>query len=151
MEKSMEKKFILLNIFLLSRFVVKTGKTLDKEKTMTFIIMGLLVQKPRTIQELANLLTVNHSFMSSTLSRMQKAGLIEKTVHKDHRCKLITLSPKSTDIRESFKNEGYKIADILFKNMSEKEINEFGQLLNKLNLDYKTVTKLVEYDFPSMI
>ena len=59
MEKSMEKKFILLNIFLLSRFVVKTGKTLDKEKTMTFIIMGLLVQKPRTIQELANLLNAH--------------------------------------------------------------------------------------------
>jgi len=147
----MDKRFILLNMFLLSRFVVKTGKILNTEKTMTFLLLGLLVQKPRTIQELANLLTVNHSFMSSTLSKMEKVGFIQKTVHKDQRCRLITLGEKSQSLRETFKNEGYKIADILFKNMTEDEINQFGQLLSKLNLDFKKVTKLVKFDFTSMV
>lgn len=148
--KKANVKSTMLKIYILSRFVINTCKKLDKEKTLMFTLLALIEEKPRTIRELANLFSVNHSFMSTVISRLEKKDLVKKKVHKDQRYRQIILGAKGKEARELISGQGFKIADILMKNLSDDEIVKLHDLISKLNLDCKEIMTKVGLDYKTL-
>jgi DNA-binding MarR family transcriptional regulator len=149
--KKMDRKTTMLQIYLLSRFVIKACKKLDKDKTIRFTILGLIDKRPMTVRKLADLFTVNHSFMSATICEMEHEGLIKKTVSKDQRCRTVSITGKGKKARSVVGKEGNNIAKVLFQNMTKEEIGTLGILISKVNKDYKALTSNRNFDYKSLM
>ncbi len=141
-----DKKGVLIKMYLIGRTLVKAGKKLDKGKTMLFITLFLLDEKPRTIQELSVLFSVNHSFMSAFISDLEKKGIIKKKLTKDHRFRKVNISVKGKELRRQIAHEGHRISNTLSKNLSEEEILLMNKLLDKLNVSYDELLNVFDYD-----
>lgn len=156
----MEKKGIkhnyesaLVQIYLLSRYVVLVCKKYSKDSQLVpiFVTMYLLSEKPRTVRELASLFSVNHSFMSSFISDLEKKGYVQKKRHKDHRFRSIELTPKGKKTAKVINELGQTHAENLFQNMTEKEMKVLEEVFHKFNRKYdlrKDLAKIMEKGMP---
>ena len=101
-------KLAMMNLYLVSRRIIKLCKHLDSSRIMKNLIMLNLKLGSKTIRELSDIFDTKHSWMSSTISKMEKQGIVSKEKHKDPRCKLIQLTPKGLQAeREMEKNMDY--------------------------------------------
>ncbi len=104
-----------------------------------------------TVRKLADMFTVNHSFMSATVCKMEKEGLIKKTVSKDQRCRTVSITDKGKKARSLVGKEGSNIAKVLFQNMTKEEVSTLGILISKVNRDYKALTSNRNFDYKSLM
>ena len=147
----MNKKGIkpLVQIYLLSRYVILMCKKCSKDSGLIarFVAIQLLSEKPRTVRELSSLFSVNHSFMSSFISDLEKKGYVRKKRHKDNRFRLIELTPKGKEMAKAINQLGQTDAEGLFSNMTETEIKTLEKMLCKINKKHdfkKTLDEMID-------
>lgn len=138
MKKTGEKKghqSALIQVYLLSRYIIHLCKKYNKDNELVtrFITMYLINEKSRTVRELADLFSVNHSFMSAFISKLEKKGLIRKKPHKDNRFRLIELTSKGKEATKSISRLGGIHAQGLFNKMPEEEVEQLEKLIIKIN------------------
>lgn len=132
------KKFghenVLVKIYLLSRYVIKNSKKFSKKALLRAVLTHILNEKPRTVRELSTLYSTNHSFMSATVSMMEKEGLVKKKRHKDQRFRVVHLTPKGRKLVGHVKEAGCECCEGFFSKLTDKEVEQLGDLIS--NLDY---------------
>ena len=134
--KKFDSKPILVNLYLLSRFIIKNSKKMPKETVLRSIIITLLDEKPRTVRELSKMYSTNHSFMSATVAMLEKEGLVKKKRHKDQRYRIVSLTPKGRKMLEEVQKFRCKYCESFFSKMADEEVKKLGELILKLNYDY---------------
>ncbi|WP_083318228.1 MarR family winged helix-turn-helix transcriptional regulator [Floricoccus tropicus] len=94
--------------------------------------------------ELAERLGVSKATISKILKKMEEKNLIEKIPSKtDKRSTYIKLTEEGLKKLKYFLPYNYKAVDQLFSNFSEKELENFAQLLEKLE-NNKEKLKIME-------
>lgn len=117
-------KLAMMDLYLLSRRIIKRCKQLDSDRIMTSLILFNLKLSPKTIRGLSDIFDTKHSWMSSMISKLENAGWITKEKHKDPRCKLIKLTPAGVQAeKESGKQMAFHYSKA-FADMTDKEIED---------------------------
>ncbi len=130
-------KIAMMNLYLVSRRIIKLCKHLDSSRIMKNLIMLNLKVGPKTIRELSDLFDTKHSWMSSTISKMEKQGVISKEKHKDPRCKLIKLTPAGIEAEKEMEKYMDYHCHKAFSDLNEKEVENLSNLVKKVKTDYQ--------------
>ncbi len=84
-------------------------------------------------KELADFLGVSPASIATSLKRMSKAGLIERTADEnDRRINRIRLTPKGDEVRTAGKNECDRVDKAMFSGFTDEEIIAFSDMLSKI-------------------
>ncbi|MBQ2652329.1 MAG: MarR family transcriptional regulator [Methanobrevibacter sp.] len=81
-------------------------------------------------EELASKIHVNESTVTRNLNKLEKKGLITKTPQK--RKKIINVTPKGGEIAQKVLDYDEKWDEIIQKNLTQKEFQDFKKLLKKI-------------------
>ena len=84
-------------------------------------------------KELADFLGVSTASIATSLKRMSKSGLIERTADEnDRRINRLKLSEKGDELRLAGKSECDRIDRAMFSGFSDEEITAFSGMLSKI-------------------
>ena len=84
-------------------------------------------------KELADFLGVSTASIATSLKRMSKSGLIERTAdEKDRRINRLRLTEKGNEIRLAGRAECERIDKMMFNGFTDKEIEAFSDMLSKI-------------------
>ena len=84
-------------------------------------------------KELADFLGVSTASIATSLKRMSKSGLIEKTSdEKDRRINRLRLTKKGNEVRLAGRSECERIDKVMFSGFSDEEIAAFSDMLSKI-------------------
>lgn len=84
-------------------------------------------------KELAGFLGVSTASIATSLKRMSKSGLIERTAdEKDRRINRLRLTEKGNEIRLAGRAECERIDRAMFTGFSDEEITAFSDMLSKI-------------------
>ncbi len=84
-------------------------------------------------KELADFLGVSTASIATSLKRMSKSGLIERTAdEKDRRINRLSLTEKGNEIRLAGRAECERIDKAMFSGFSDDEITAFSDMLSKI-------------------
>ena len=135
--KKFDSKSVLVNLYLLSRFIIKNSKKMPRETVLRSIIITLLGEKPYTVRDLSKIYSTNHSFMSAAVAMLEKEGLVKKKRHKDQRYRVVSLTPKGRKILEGIQKIRCEYCEGFFSKLTDEEVKKLGDLIFKLDLDYR--------------
>ena len=135
--KKFDSKSVLVNLYLLSRFIIKNSKRMPREIVLRSIIITLLDEKPRTVRELSKIYSTNHSFMSAVVAMLEKEGLVKKKRFKDQRYRVVSLTPKGREMLKEIYKIRCEYCTGFFSKMTDEEVKKLGDLILKLDLDYR--------------
>lgn len=121
--------------YLLSRAAIATAKKYNKGKDpIAFQVMAVLKNGPMPVRRLANIFSVKSSYMSGCITKLENAGLIEKITTVDQRYRVIK-NIENEKTEQILLNELGRISSIIFKDLSENEIELLAEILSRINLD----------------
>lgn len=93
-------------------------------------------------KDLEDILNLRRATVSGVLQTMEKNGLLDRQIAKnDARVKKIILSKKAEQLFLEKKKQFEKIEKALVQDISEKELRTFSNVLNKMMLNAKKVSK----------
>lgn len=105
-----------------------------KDVNLSYGLYPLLIKvyrlKKVSQEELANLLHINESTVTRNLDKLEKKGLIIKTPEK--RKKIISVTDKGADIARKIMDYDKKWDEIIKKNMTNEEYDNFQKTLIKI-------------------
>jgi len=119
----------------MSREFINTNVTPPSASQM-LIVDYMLDHKDSEIyqKDLENILGLRRATVSGVLKTMEKHNLIKREISSnDVRCKKVMLTNTAIKHFESGKKKFLELRDILFDNLSEKELKEFSKIINKMN------------------
>ncbi len=141
MIRKMEDK-LLYNLNLLNKLIVreffnnnKDIFTSDVSATQMIIMDYILTHQDEDIyqKDLENILHLRRATVSGVLQTMEKHELVERVLcKKDVRCKKIILKKKAKLMFDSKKRDFLKLEEILKKDLSEEEINNFCHIIQSM-------------------
>ena len=132
-----DPKLAIMNLYLMSRRILKQMKRMDSNRVMKHLILLHLSEQSHTIRELSDIFDVNHSFMSSRISAMEKEGVIKKGKSKeDTRYTNIIITTKGLTAVKVIKKFMDKYCKITFEKLTPKEIGVIASLAPKVRTDY---------------
>ena len=126
----------LRRLYLFSRRVIKFCKYLNSEQIIRHLIIYTIGQKSYSIKELASLFNISHPWMSATVSKLEKKGIVTKKTNEDSRCRIVVLTPKGEKIRGDIKLRMDAHCEHAFENITEQEVELMGKLVMRINYDY---------------
>ncbi len=128
----------LTNLYLVARRMLNFSKKVQGDMVLRSSLLVVICEKPRTVRELTDMCSVQHSFMSSIITKMEEEGLLKKRTNKDKRYRLISITPKGRKMLEFLiEKNGRRRVEGFFANMTDKEIDQLDQLILKFNFSYK--------------
>lgn len=148
----MKQNSILLEIKSLEKMIFRTFIKCDKDKinfmptpTQMQILEYIFKHQNSEIyqKDLEEILNLRRATVSGVLKTMEKNNLIERIVDStDTRTKKIILNPKTYDLFLKKKQEMKELEEIVVDGISEKEIEEFLNVLNKIKMNVKKYNTL---------
>ena len=137
---------VLKNIKIFHQLVINSIGVKDMPKypsvtTTQIQIMEYIINRPKKCalqQEFEKVFGLSRATVSSVLSTMEKNGLIVRiTDNTDNRTKKIVLSSNAQRVFNSSKEKIKKIEDICLKDITEKDLNTFINVLSKMTENLK--------------
>lgn len=132
---------VLKNIKIFHQLVINSIGVKDMPKypsvtTTQIQIMEYIISRPKKCalqKEFEKVLGLSRATVSSVLITMEKNGLIVRiTDNTDNRTKKIVLSSNAQRVFNSSKEKIKKIEDICLKDITEKDLNTFINVLSKM-------------------
>lgn len=153
----MKNNSVLLEIKSLEKMIFRSLINCDKEKVGNFISVPtptqmqileyILNHQEEEIyqKDLENILNLRRATVSGVLQTMEKNNLIERVVAlNDARVKKIILNPKTKELFLEKRKQMEELEEIIIDGISEKEIEEFLNVLNKIKGNVKNYNILKE-------
>lgn len=137
---------VLKNIKIFHQLVINSIGVKDMPKypsvtTTQIQIMEYIISRPKKCalqKEFEKVLGLSRATVSSVLITMEKNGLIVRiTDNTDNRTKKIVLSSDAQRVFNSSKEKIKKIEDICLKDITEKDLNTFINVLSKMTENLK--------------
>ena len=137
---------VLKNIKIFHQLVINSIGVKDMPKypsvtTTQILIMEYIISRPKKCalqKEFEKVLGLSRATVSSVLITMEKNGLIVRiTDNTDNRTKKIVLSSNAQRVFNSSKEKIKKIEDICLKDITEKDLNTFINVLSKMTENLK--------------
>ena len=137
---------VLKNIKIFHQLVINSIGVKDMPKypsvtTTQIQIMEYIISRPKKCalqKEFEKVLGLSRATVSSVLITMEKNGLIVRiTDNTDNRTKKIVLSSNAQRVFNSSKEKIKKIEDICLKDITEKDLNTFINVLSKMTENLK--------------
>ena len=137
---------VLKNIKIFHQLVINSIGVKDMPKypsvtTTQIQIMEYIISRPKKCalqKEFEKVLRLSRATVSSVLITMEKNGLIVRiTDNTDNRTKKIVLSSNAQRVFNSSKEKIKKIEDICLKDITEKDLNTFINVLSKMTENLK--------------
>lgn len=137
---------VLKNIKIFHQLVINSIGVKDMPKypsvtTTQIQIMEYIISRPKKCalqKEFEKVLGLSRATISSVLITMEKNGLIVRiTDNTDNRTKKIVLSSNAQRVFNSSKEKIKKIEDICLKDITEKDLNTFINVLSKMTENLK--------------
>lgn len=137
---------VLKNIKIFHQLVINSIGVKDMPKypsvtTTQIQIMEYIISRPKKCalqKEFEKVLGLSRATVSSVLITMEKNGLIVRiTDNIDTRTKKIVLSNNAQRVFNSSKEKIKKIEDICLKDITEKDLNTFINVLSKMTENLK--------------
>ena len=137
---------VLKNIKIFHQLVINSIGVKDMPKypsvtTTQIQIMEYIISRPKKCalqKEFEKVLGLSRATISSVLITMEKNGLIVRiTDNIDTRTKKIVLSSNAQRVFNSSKEKIKKIEDICLKDITEKDLNTFINVLSKMTENLK--------------
>lgn len=137
---------VLKNIKIFHQLVINSIGVKDMPKypsvtTTQIQIMEYIINRPKKCalqKEFEKVLGLSRATVSSVLITMEKNGLIVRiTDNTDNRTKKIVLSSNAQRVFNSSKEKIKKIEDICLKDITEKDLNTFINVLSKMTENLK--------------
>ena len=137
---------VLKNIKIFHQLVINSIGVKDMPKypsvtTTQIQIMEYIISRPKKCalqKEFEKVLGLSRATVSSVLITMEKNGLIVRiTDNTDNRTKKIVLSSNAQRVFNSSKEKIKKIEDICLKDITEKGLNTFINVLSKMTENLK--------------
>ncbi|MFW9973471.1 MAG: MarR family winged helix-turn-helix transcriptional regulator [Candidatus Odinarchaeota archaeon] len=137
MEKLREGGFLITKIRQLSQRIFNKlleDYKLDDISAAQGRVMFPLWQKDNiSFQDLKKKAMLSKATLSYMLDKLEEAGHIERIrSEKDKRTIYIKLTKKNKELQEKYYNVSKEMANIFYKDFSEKEIDEFENYLRRL-------------------
>ena len=125
---------------LLQPFFLEIGLTVGQGQPR--ILKTLLEHGPMTQRELADLCRLDVTTMSRTLDRLSEAGLLKRTrKEQSRRANSIELTPLGREKALLVKAGFAKLNEIIGEGLSEKELEELGNGLEKIRENIQKAQK----------
>lgn len=153
----MKNNSVLLEIKSLEKMIFRSLINCDKEKVSNFISVStptqmqileyILNHQEEEIyqKDLEYILNLRRATVSGVLQTMEKNNLIERVVaSNDARVKKIILNPKTKELFLEKRKQMEELEEIIIDGISEKEIEEFLNVLNKIKGNVKNYNILKE-------
>ena len=137
---------VLKNIKIFHQLVINSIGVKDMSKypsvtTTQIQIMEYIISRPKKCalqKEFEKVLGLSRATVSSVLITMEKNGLIVRiTDNTENRTKKIVLSSNAQRVFNSSKEKIKKIEDICLKDITEKDLNTFINVLSKMTENLK--------------
>lgn len=94
---------------------------------------------PPTQRQISEKLDISAATVAVTIKKLETAGYIEKdSSQNDRRCNRIIISDKGKKILEKAKNIFLDIDTLMFSGLSENELCQFAECLEKIQNNLKT-------------
>ncbi|UCC20285.1 MAG: MarR family transcriptional regulator [Promethearchaeota archaeon] len=137
MEKLREGGFLITKIRQLSQRIFNKlleDNKLDEISAAQGRVMFPLWQKDNiSFQDLKKKALLSKATLSYMLDKLEEAGHIKRIrSEKDKRTIYIKLTKKNKELQEKYYQVSKEMADIFYKDFSEKEIDEFENYLRRL-------------------
>ncbi len=95
--------------------------------------------EPPTQRQIAEKLDISAATVAVTIKKLEAAGYLEKTQSDgDSRCNRIVLSEKGKEILIKAKDILSEIDSLMFVGISDKELTEFSECLEKIQKNLKS-------------
>lgn len=86
-----------------------------------------------TQKEIADAIHVTPASVAISTKRMQKAGLLEKTVSNNNlRCNRLTVTLKGRELSRQYRSKFDEVDQKMFASFAESELEQFGGYLDRL-------------------
>ena len=141
MENSVLKNIKIFHQLVINSIGVKDMPKYPSVTTTQIQIMEYIISRPKKCalqKEFEKVLGLSRATVSSVLITMEKNGLIVRiTDNTDTRTKKIVLSSNAQKVFNRFKEKIKKIEDICLKDITEKDLNTFINVLSKMTENLK--------------
>lgn len=141
MDNSVLKNIKIFNQLVINSIGVKDMPKYPSVTTTQIQIMEYIISRPKKCalqKEFEKVLGLSRATVSSVLITMEKNGLIVRiTDNTDNRTKKIVLSSNAQRVFNSSKEKIKKIEDICLKDITEKDLNTFINVLSKMTENLK--------------
>lgn len=141
MENSVLKNIKIFHQLVINSIGVKDMPKYPSVTTTQIQIMEYIISGPKKCalqKEFEKVLGLSRATVSSVLITMEKNGLIVRiTDNTDTRTKKIVLSNNAQKVFNSSKEKIKKIEDICLKDITEKDLNTFINVLSKMTENLK--------------
>ena len=141
MENSVLKNIKIFHQLVINSIGVKDMPKYPSVTTTQIQIMEYIISRPKKCalqKEFEKVLGLSRATVSSVLITMEKNGLIVRiTDNTDTRTKKIVLSSNAQKVLNRSKKKIKKIEDICLKDITEKDLNTFINVLSKMTENLK--------------
>ena len=141
MDNSVLKNIKIFHQLVINSIGVKDIPKYPSVTTTQIQIMEYIINRPKKCalqKEFEKFLGLSRATVSSVLITMEKNGLIVRiTDNTDNRTKKIVLSSNAQRVFNSSKEKIKKIEDICLKDITEKDLNTFINVLSKMTENLK--------------
>ena len=141
LNKSLEKNIKIFHQLVINSIGVKDMPKYPSVTTTQIQIMEYIISRPKKCalqKEFEKVLGLSRATVSSVLITMEKNGLIVRiTDNTDTRTKKIVLSSNAQRVFNSSKEKIKKIENICLKDITEKDLNTFINVLSKMTENLK--------------
>ena len=106
-------------------------------------VLFALQENPRATQrELADMLHISSATMTTSLQRMEKAGLVTRTCDpRDTRCNCIAITEKGRQVAEESKAAFWKVDLAVFKDFTPEEMESARQLFERISQNLSSLSQ----------
>lgn len=134
------------NIHLLRRLFIKKSTVSSPMHFGQVAIMRMIGNNENCTQaSLAEQLNVTPASVATSTKRLQKAGLITKTIDQDNlRCKRLALTEKGREVIEKHENLFKEYDELIFKDFTAEEKAQLLNYLNRLVAKMKKIAGINE-------
>ena len=124
----------MVRVTLLHRYAISTSLSGTKlYRGQPEILEYLREHGDCSQRDLADFLGISPASIATSIKRMSKAGLIERTEdEKDRRINRLRLTEKGKEVFLAGKEECDRIDSVMFSGFSEKEIADFSDMLSRI-------------------
>lgn len=127
---------LMFNLYLFGRKIkhqVKQGHSEHvHDQMLEFSILKLIATNPKSVSELAELLSTGLSAMSEKIKSLKDLGLISQVTGNDAREKLCQILPAGLAVINQAKSKMAETCLPFAESLSETEINQLNQLIKKM-------------------
>ncbi len=118
---------------LAERILAKAGLSGQIQPGMGLVLFSLYEQDERTIKEIAARTQLANSTLSGMLSRMEKAGLIERSRDvQDGRLVRVRLTSRAHSLETKCRSLLKRMSDLIEMGLGARKVAQAGQLLRDL-------------------